>query len=144
MQTTVMVWPSYPRPADRELPEGKFTVSFWYLEDLVMQTDHKAPGTQEPAGLIGRCRRTHLEFPRAPVQAGAWGMGSMPPPIIKALSMHLTGLNFAAVPAQRPGIWISYPNPNLSGGFPFHFPRSSHPLLRLAGAVVTWGQLQRS
>lgn len=55
MQTTVMAWPSYPRPADRELPEGKFTVNFWCLEDLVMQTDHKAPGTQEPVGPIGRC-----------------------------------------------------------------------------------------
>lgn len=129
MQTTGIAWPSYRRPTDKELTEGKFTANSRCLQNLVSLRDHEDLGTQDPAGPTGRCRYTHPKFPRAPVQAtlsesGVWVRWS--PLIIESLSTHLSGMNCAAVSAQRPGIWNGYPNPVLVGAFPSTSP--DHPI----------------
>lgn len=54
---TVMAWPSYPNPTDRELTEGNFTKNSRCLQDLVRKKDHRDLGkehrsksTQNPPG----------------------------------------------------------------------------------------------
>lgn len=45
------------------------------------------------------------------------GFGLDGPLVIKPLSSHFTGLTFAAIPAEKGRIWVSYLHPNIRGGF---------------------------
>lgn len=73
----------------------------------------------------------------APVRATpqSLGFGLDGPLVIKPLSSHSWELTFAAIPAEKGRIWVSYLHPNIRGGLSFP---TSHPLLRHMGSAVTW------
>lgn len=83
MQTTVMAWPFYTRPANRELTKGQFTANSRCCLHLAGQREHGGLGTQGPAGPRGRCPVHSPPIPSgswAGCPPGVWGVGWMVPP----------------------------------------------------------------